>query len=385
MHIGTKITDIECGLKKSWFKGGRLWIFAGHMCFYSLMFGSEQKILIKNEGIRDVKVLKAKTAAKSSIDIGTKTGRCCLTSFKSKDGFEKCMRLIRNIIAQYHPNSESNSNINDQSLDHHDAEQQRQHRFKQSFSALNGMSPPLRSHHDQQQSEPISPLQHGHMHHRARSQSIAIGTSHDKGTIYGKHRSATLGEPLMLQLNNQTMQTASIKSTIMENHYKVDETDAHLNLDISAREQNMSQFSKLSIIDGIDEAIAHMIQIEQILDDNSDNNGKRKIKNHVSLVKNKLSDTRGKCTNYNMLHELKDIKTQSTLDNGNDTDRYGYDNLKLKLKKLSEKIKNSGKDRRSLSLLVELEKLEQDAKIQHQKIEVHIFILIFFFVNKCKS
>ena len=98
MHIGTKITDIECGLKKSWFKGGRLWIFAGHMCFYSLMFGSEQKILIKNEGIRDVKVLKAKTAAKSSIDIGTKTGRCCLTSFKSKDGFEKCIRLIRNII-----------------------------------------------------------------------------------------------------------------------------------------------------------------------------------------------------------------------------------------------------------------------------------------------
>ena len=199
------MTDIECGLKKSWHKSGRLWIFAEHMCYYSQMFGSEQKILIKNEAIRDVKVLKAKTAVGSSIDIQTKTDHCRLTSFKSKDGFEKCGRLIRNIVAQYHPNSESNSNINDQSLD---AEQQRQHRFKQSFSALNAMSPPLRSH--QQQSEPISPLQHGH--HRAHSQSI--GTSHDKGTGYGKHRSATQGEPLMLQLNNRRKTTASDSSDI---------------------------------------------------------------------------------------------------------------------------------------------------------------------------
>ena len=111
-------------------------------------------------------------------------------------------------------------------------------------------------------------------------------------------------------------------------------------------------FVELSIIDGIDEIMAQIIQIEQIIDDN---NNKQTIKKQLSIVENKLSNIRTKCSKTGM---------DSVCNSIND--------LKSNLDKLSKEIKDN-KEECSLSLLVELKKLEQDAIVQHQKLEVYFF------------
>ena len=121
---------------------------------------------------------------------------------------------------------------------------------------------------------------------------------------------------------------------------------------------------KLSIIEGIDEIIAQIIQIEEIIDSTNMNiNGinKKTIKKHLSNVQNRLNYTRAKCNKI----DKKDVAMDT------------YKSLKLKLDKLNAEIQNNNK-KSQLSLLIELKKLEQETSVRKQKIEVCDFYLLFY-------
>ena len=144
-------------------------------------------------------------------------------------------------------------------------------------------------------------------------------------------------------------------------------------------EENISKFGRMSIMDQIDEILAQMIQIEEIIDENDNGNipmNKRKIKEHLLDVQNKLGEVRAKC---NKGETSKNIEMGKSLGNGNVVHGYNYSDLKSQLKKLRTEIAN-GSDKSPLSVLVELKQLEQDSKVQHQKIEVLIvqFVDLFF-------
>ena len=129
-------------------------------------------------------------------------------------------------------------------------------------------------------------------------------------------------------------------------------------------EESMSKFGGMSIMDQIDEILAQMIQIEEIIDENDNSNdsmNKRKVKEHLLDVQNKLGKVRTEC---NKNETSKNTEMQQPAANVNN-------DLKLQLAKLNTQIV-TGSKKSSLSLLVELKELEQDIKVQHEKIEVSI-------------
>ena len=54
-------------------------------------------------------------------------------------------------------------------------------------------------------------------------------------------------------------------------------------------DESIVKFNELSIIDGIDEILAHIIEIEQMIDN------KNSVKNRLLIVQKKLKNTRTKC------------------------------------------------------------------------------------------
>ena len=117
-----------------------------------------------------------------------------------------------------------------------------------------------------------------------------------------------------------------------------------------AMDEDLSSFFQLSIIDGIDEIMAQIFEIEEKISDNGDNIN---IKKQLSVVRNKLRNTRIKYDN-----ETEKLKNKQS--NVND--------LWLQLEQLNKGIKNGNKT--SLKLLLEVKQIEQKTKIQQQKIEV---------------
>ena len=130
-------------------------------------------------------------------------------------------------------------------------------------------------------------------------------------------------------------------------------------------DESTFQFGRMSIMDQIDEILAQMIQIEEIIDENDNGNdtmNKRKLKKHLLDVQNKLIQVRTKCNKNDTL--LQDVQMGQPLENG-----FMVKGLKSQLEKISAEIAN-GSTKSSLSLLVVLKQLEQDAKVHHQQIEV---------------
>lgn len=117
---------------------------------------------------------------------------------------------------------------------------------------------------------------------------------------------------------------------------------------------------QLSIIDDIDDAMKEIIEIEQMLTNwnlNGNSNvilNGRRLAMHLSNMKNKLSETRIKCKKMN-------------------SDECNFKSLKLQFETLNNEIRNSNNYNRReypISLVVELKRLEQQVKLQHQTVEV---------------
>ena len=91
--------------------------------------------------------------------------------------------------------------------------------------------------------------------------------------------------------------------------------------------------------------------------------------------------------------DLKNVWTQKkTLQSGlntaqminfdNNNNNNVVDELRTKVNKLNEEMKNASNNSYSLSLLFEINKVEQDAKAQQQKLKVDIFICCFFHIAR---
>ena len=142
--------------------------------------------------------------------------------------------------------------------------------------------------------------------------------------------------------------------------------------------ESMSTFSHLSIIDAMDEIIAQIMQIDQLINDSVGNINidKKNVQHHLSQVTSKLRMTRTKCASNNN-DPLNPAMPEKIGDN--------YSDLKSKLATLNQEIivKSDNTNESTLALLIELRKLEQKAKIQQQKIEVKNTFLfnLFFLLN----
>ena len=129
--------------------------------------------------------------------------------------------------------------------------------------------------------------------------------------------------------------------------------------DEKGMDENMVEFNQLSIVDGIDEIMAQMIQIEQIIDDDMNDKSETNVKKQLLIVQNKLRSLRRKCND----------KEKILVNHNENHDQNVVDELRSRLDKLSKEIKNGTKDS-SLSLLIEINKLEQDAKAHKEKLDV---------------
>ena len=87
-----------------------------------------------------------------------------------------------------------------------------------------------------------------------------------------------------------------------------------------------------------------------------------------------LVDLKSDMASFSQEFDQKFNIGQKTLDNNNN--KNVVDELRLKLNKLNEEIKNGPKNS-LLSLLIEIKKVEQDAKAKQQKLEVCVYILWF--------
>ena len=92
-------------------------------------------------------------------------------------------------------------------------------------------------------------------------------------------------------LTNQIYQA----STKKENDEKAKETN----------EDIMSEFNKLSTNDGINEIMAQIMQVTEMIDDTS-------AKNHLSIVQNKLENTRIKCTNHGNYNTIAKLQSNNS-------------------------------------------------------------------------
>ena len=126
-------------------------------------------------------------------------------------------------------------------------------------------------------------------------------------------------------------------------------------------------FNKLSVMDGIDEIMAQIIQIEQMVSyqqDNSDNQYMTQMIRHLSIVQCKLENTKIKCATTDQATTLdKSVQVDFHNSASNETYKKDHNNLQSQLVKLNKKMLNST-EKRLLSMLVELKRLEQEAKIQ---------------------
>lgn len=132
-----------------------------------------------------------------------------------------------------------------------------------------------------------------------------------------------------------------------------------------------SKSRESSIIDGIDWITVKITEIQQMIADNNVNINIKSIKNDLSIVERQLSIARTKCNNIGLKKTYASICNV----NGNNSMKtcdynYKYDELRSGVGKLNEKIEK-GKE---LSLLIELKKLEQEIKFQHEKTQVIIFV-----------
>ena len=129
---------------------------------------------------------------------------------------------------------------------------------------------------------------------------------------------------------------------------------------------NASKFDELSIIEGIDEIMAEIIQIEGIVDDNNFDKGlKNNIKQCLSIVYKKLTSTRTKCDVTDKIKKSLTVKSEQAQDNSS---KFDCNDLRLQVEKLKEEMQSRNKS--TLSMLVEVKKIEQETHIQRQKIEV---------------
>ena len=98
--------------------------------------------------------------------------------------------------------------------------------------------------------------------------------------------------------------------------------------------ENVSTFAELSIVEGIDEIMAEMIQIEGLVDDNDlDDDLKNRIKQSLSVVQKKLTDTRMKC-NAQQNAKFGNVQKQDSIP------EWCYNNLRLQLEQLTSEIQN---------------------------------------------
>ena len=165
------------------------------------------------------------------------------------------------------------------------------------------------------------------------------------------------------KVGNQNIPQAKQNHEAREATPQKPDSNAYDEKEMLVTDEGTLQFGQMSIMDQIDEILAQMIQIEEIVDENNNGNdhmNKRKIKAHLLDVQNKLGKVRTKCNKSDTF--LQDVQMRQP-------SGYNYRDLKSQLEKLRTEIAN-GSTKSSLSLLVELKQLEQDAKVQHQKIEV---------------
>ena len=129
--------------------------------------------------------------------------------------------------------------------------------------------------------------------------------------------------------------TNSTADTNDQNH---DEKSTETTVD-----DNMVEFNKLSVVDGIDEIMAQIIQIEQmIFYDNYNSTNKVAVKHHLSVVQNELANTRMKCTTVDEMTSInKPKKTQPRLDKSIQVDcnNSARNDLISQLDKLNKEIK----------------------------------------------
>ena len=87
-----------------------------------------------------------------------------------------------------------------------------------------------------------------------------------------------------------------------------------------------------------------------------------------------LVDLQSDMTSFSKEFDQK-VAQKTFDDNNNNNNKHGVDELRLQVNKLNEEINNGPKNLSySLSMLIEINKVEQDAKAQQQKIEVCIFM-----------
>ena len=129
---------------------------------------------------------------------------------------------------------------------------------------------------------------------------------------------------------------------------------------------NLSKFDELSIIEGIDDIMAEIIQIEVIVDDNNLDKGlKNNIKQCLSVVQKKLTSVRTKCDVTDETKTGLSVKSERAQEKNSKCE---CNDLRLQVEKLKEEMQNNKKS--TLSMLVEVKKIEQETHIQRQKIEV---------------
>ena len=147
------------------------------------------------------------------------------------------------------------------------------------------------------------------------------------------------------ELTNKTGKRSGMNSQKRESN---DEKSDATNI---ASDLNVSKFDQLSIIEGIDDIMKHIIQIEEMVHDNN-------IKQSLSIVQKKLTSTRTKC------------KAMDGQDKNNP--ELGYNNLRLRIQTLTKEIQSRDDSTLSitLSMLAELKKIEQETQIRKQKIVV---------------
>ena len=186
-----------------------------------------------------------------------------------------------------------------------------------------------------------------------------------------------------LEMNKTVTSTVDLKM-IKSRHVTVHQTD-DINFDEKKQDAittgeaiNMSKFNELSIMDAIDDIMIQLRQVEQIIENNNqnnnNNNNQKNILSRLAMVQNKLASTKTKCCNDKL--KTNDSKTE-------------FDDLQFQLNALKRKTKNINMSRMGkfvpISFLVELKKLEQEARIQHAKIEQDFVNLFNDIENSCNN
>ena len=187
-----------------------------------------------------------------------------------------------------------------------------------------------------------------------------------------------------------------IKSTrMLMNKHEIEEKFLDSNM-VKCNQLSVSR----SIADEIDDIMAEIIEIEQIVDsninydckNNEDDNtnniaiDKKVLLMHLSNVKNKLNQARAKCNKsmiYNYADEANDIgivanSIETSQKNDDEIEKCNYKDLKTQIETLNKEIRNNKRES-PMSLLFELKRLEKQTKIQHKILQVRVYLYCMFF------